>query len=117
GVTPRPDAGHDPAAQEPGSGAAGAARAGTGPGAAIVGVLPGLLLTALIATAGFLLAETRWVKESLHVSALLLVILLGIAWKSLAPVPRAALPGIRLAQRPVLRWAVAGLGFRLSLAA
>jgi uncharacterized integral membrane protein (TIGR00698 family) len=73
------------------------------------------LLTAVLATAGFLLAETRWVKDSLHVSALLLVILLGIAWKSLAPVPDAALAGIRLAQRPVLRWAVAGLGFRLSL--
>ena len=54
-------------------------------------------------------------KNALHVSPLLLVILLGIGWKSLAPVPGAALTGIRTAQRPVLRWAVAGLGFRLSL--
>jgi uncharacterized integral membrane protein (TIGR00698 family) len=30
-------------------------------------------------------------------------------------VPAAADPGIRVAQRPVLRWAVAGLGFRLGL--
>jgi uncharacterized integral membrane protein (TIGR00698 family) len=30
-------------------------------------------------------------------------------------VPERANPGIRFAQRPVLRWAVAGLGFRLSL--
>jgi uncharacterized integral membrane protein (TIGR00698 family) len=52
----------------------------------------------------------------LHVSALLLVILLGMAWKSLAPVPAITTPGIRMAQRPVLRWAVAGLGFRLSIA-
>jgi uncharacterized integral membrane protein (TIGR00698 family) len=83
--------------------------------ARLASILPGLLLAALLATAGFLIAEWRWVKDSLHVSALLIVILLGIAWKSLAPVPAAAEPGIRLAQRPVLRWAVAGLGFRLSL--
>ena len=61
------------------------------------------------------LADVPWVRSHTHVSALLLVILLGMAWKSLAPVPEAALPGIRVAQRPVLRWAVAGLGFRLSL--
>ena len=78
-------------------------------------LLPGLLLCALLATAGFALAEVAWVKNTLHVSALLLVILLGIAWKSLRPVPRTTLSGIRMAQRPVLRWAVAGLGFRLSI--
>ncbi len=61
------------------------------------------------------LADVPWVRSHTHLSALLLVILLGMAWKSLAPVPEAALPGIRIAQRPVLRWAVAGLGFRLSL--
>jgi uncharacterized integral membrane protein (TIGR00698 family) len=77
--------------------------------------LPGLVLAALLATAGFALAELPWVKGTLHVSALLLVILLGIAWKSLAPLPAATLPGIALAQRPLLRWAVAGLGFRLSV--
>jgi uncharacterized membrane protein YadS len=44
------------------------------------------------------------------------VILLGIAWRALLPPPAALLPGIRMAQRPVLRWAVAGLGFRLSIA-
>jgi uncharacterized integral membrane protein (TIGR00698 family) len=77
--------------------------------------LPGLSLAALLATAGFALAELPWVKGTLHVSALLLVILLGIAWKSLAPLPAMALPGIALAQRPILRWAVAGLGFRLSV--
>ena len=77
--------------------------------------LPGLLLCALLASAGFVLAEAGWVRNTLNVSPLLLVILLGIAWKSLAPVPGVALPGIRMAQRPVLRWAVAGLGFRLSI--
>jgi uncharacterized integral membrane protein (TIGR00698 family) len=78
--------------------------------------LPGLALAALLATAGFALADLPWVRETLHVSALLLVILLGIAWKSLLPLPAVALPGVALAQRPLLRWAVAGLGFRLSIA-
>jgi uncharacterized integral membrane protein (TIGR00698 family) len=84
--------------------------------AAIPGLLPGLLLTVGLATAGFRLAELPWVKDTLHVSALLLVILLGMAWKSMLPEPPAVLPGIRMAQRPILRWAVAGLGFRLSAA-
>jgi uncharacterized integral membrane protein (TIGR00698 family) len=57
----------------------------------------------------------RWVRDGLHWSALLLVILLGMAWRTLAPVPEATLPGIRLAHRRILRWAVAGLGLRLSL--
>ncbi len=78
--------------------------------------LPGLLLTAVLATGGFLLADQPWVKDHLRVSALLLVILLGMLLKSVAPLPAATLPGVRMAQRPVLRWAVAGLGFRLSLA-
>src|SRR5262249_41974640 len=64
---------------------------------------------------GFVIADLPWVKNNLHVSALLLVILLGMAWRTLAPMPAATLPGLRVAQRPVLRWAVAGLGFRLSL--
>ena len=81
--------------------------------------LPGAVTTCVacagLATFGFWLAERPWVKDTLHLSALLLVILLGMAWKSLLPEPPAVLPGIRLAQRPILRWAVAGLGFRLSL--
>src|SRR5439155_6601167 len=78
-------------------------------------LLPGLLLTVALATAGFWLADLAWVKSTLHVSALLLVILIGMVWKSVLPEPPAVIPGIRLAQRPILRWAVAGLGLRLSL--
>jgi uncharacterized integral membrane protein (TIGR00698 family) len=78
-------------------------------------LLPGLLLCAALATAGFWLADLPWVKSTLHVSALLLVILLGMAWKSLLPEPEAVRPGLSLAQRPILRWAVAGLGFRLGV--
>jgi len=81
----------------------------------VLPLLPGLLLSALLAALAVWLADVPWVRSHTHVSALLLVILLGMAWKSLAPVPETALAGIRFAQRPVLRWAVAGLGFRLSL--
>src|SRR5205085_504603 len=80
-----------------------------------VEVLPGLLLCVALAAAAILLAKWTWVKETLRVSELLLVVALGIAWASCLPVPASAAAGLRLAQRPVLRWAVAGLGFRLSL--
>ena len=80
------------------------------------GLLPGLVVAALLATAALLLADLPWIQHTLHWSALLIVILLGIAWKSLVPIPHAAEPGIRMAQRPILRWAVAGLGFRLGVA-
>jgi len=78
-------------------------------------VLPGLAGCVVLAAAALGLAEFPAIKGTLHLSALLLVILLGMAWKSLVQVPDALLPGIRMAQRPVLRWAVAGLGFRLSI--
>jgi uncharacterized integral membrane protein (TIGR00698 family) len=77
--------------------------------------LPGLLLSIALATAAFLVAEQPWVKDTLHVSALLLVILVGMLLRSILPMPAWAAPGVRMAQRPLLRWAVAGLGFRLSL--
>ena len=77
--------------------------------------LPGLLFAALLASAAFVLADLALVKDTLHLSALLLVILLGMAWRSFAKIPDWALPGVQVAQRPLLRWAVAGLGFRLSL--
>lgn len=77
--------------------------------------LPGIALSAALATAAFLLADTPFVKDTLHVSALLLVILLGMALRSVFAMPAWAAPGVRVAQRPILRWAVAGLGFRLSL--
>lgn len=82
---------------------------------ALAEAFPGLLFAALLASAAFVLADLPPVRDTLHVSALLLVILLGMLWRSLAPVPAWAEPGVRVAQRPVLRWAVAGLGFRLSL--
>src|SRR5439155_14619917 len=69
-------------------------------------LIPGLLLAALLGAAALWLADLPWIRDHLHWSALLLVILLGMAWKTLAPVPAATQPGVRFAQRPVLRWAV-----------
>src|SRR6185503_13041641 len=63
--------------------------------------------------AAIALADLPWVKDHLHVSALLLVILLGMALASTAGLPAAAKPGVALAQRTLLRWGVAALGFRL----
>ena len=81
-------------------------------------LLPGLLACLALAAGAVALeswlAGIRWGARDLHLSPLLLVILLGMAWSSLARPAPILLPGIQLAQRPVLRWAVAGLGFRLS---
>jgi uncharacterized integral membrane protein (TIGR00698 family) len=85
------------------------------PASAFARFAPGLLLAVALAAAGILIAGLPAVRDTLHVSALLLVILLGMLWRSLAPVPAAAESGLRIVQRPILRWAVAGLGFRLSL--
>lgn len=86
------------------------------PGASpLAEALPGILLSAALATAAFWLADLSFVKDTLRVSALLLVILLGMALRSVFAMPAWAVPGVRFAQRPILRWAVAGLGFRLSM--
>lgn len=76
---------------------------------------PGLVVASLLATVAIMLGDTPTFRDTLHLGPLLLVILLGMAWGSFMRLPEWALPGIRVAQRPVLRWAVAGLGFRLSL--
>lgn len=76
---------------------------------------PGLAVSAMLATAALMLAETPLFRDTLHLSALLLVILAGMALTSFVRLPEWTLPGVRVAQRPVLRWAVAGLGFKLSL--
>lgn len=103
------------AAAPPDAGPSAVPAAPASPAQTLVNLLPGLLLTVVLATGGFWLADLPWVKNTLHVSALLLVILLGMVWKSVLPEPPAVLPGVRMAQRPILRWAVAGLGFRLSV--
>ena len=85
------------------------------PAAALRIAFPGLVVSAMLATIAFLLADQPLFKDTLRLSALLLVILVGMALRTIMHVPDWAAPGVRVAQRPVLRWAVAGLGFRLSL--
>ena len=77
--------------------------------------LPGMLLTAALGTAAMWLGGLPVFRDTLHWGPLLLVILLGMAWRTVAPLPQWALAGVAVAQRPLLRWAVAGLGFRLGL--
>lgn len=83
--------------------------------APVMALLPGLALCAALAAAAMWLADQPYVKQRLHFSALLIVVLIGMLVRSLAHTPAMLQPGIRMAQRPVLRWAVAGLGFRLSV--
>ena len=44
-----------------------------------------------------------------------MVILLGMAIRTTIPIRQSLIPGIVFCQKPLLRWAVAGLGFKLSL--
>lgn len=76
--------------------------------------LPGLGLCAALAVAAMFLAEAPFMKESVRFSALLIVILLGIIVASIVKLPKEWIEGVKVAQKPVLRLAVAGLGLRLS---
>lgn len=74
--------------------------------------LPGLLATVALAAAAYGL---KLALPSVPVSPLLTVILLGMVVAATVRLPESWTPGLRLAQRPILRWGVAGLGFKLSL--
>lgn len=76
---------------------------------------PGLLVCAALAGVGMALAAWPPISQNLRLSALLLAILLGMAVASLVKIPEGWVAGIKFAQKPLLRAAVAGLGFRLSL--
>lgn len=78
--------------------------------------LPGLAVCMALAGAAMALAETPFFKGTLRWSPLLIVIILGMIVASAVKLPALCQPGLKLAQKPVLRWAVAGLGLRLSLA-
>lgn len=77
--------------------------------------LAGLTVCVALALFAGWLAELEFVKETLRLSALLIVILLGMAIGSAVSLPSLFDAGIKVAQKPVLRWAVAGLGLRLTL--
>lgn len=79
------------------------------------GAVPGLALCCALAGVSVWLQKLPWVETNLRVSALLIVVLLGILLASTLRLPSLCGEGIVFAQKPVLRWAVAGLGFKLSL--
>jgi uncharacterized integral membrane protein (TIGR00698 family) len=79
--------------------------------------IPGLLLAIAISALAIRLSNIPYVKDTLHLGALLLVILIGILWRNILPPPAWAMPGISLAQKPILRLGVALLGFKLSIGA
>lgn len=86
------------------------------PRAAILSLAPGLGICLVLATASMLAAESSFVKDRLHLGALLLVILFGMACRTIIRLPESLRSGIDMAQKPLLRLAVAGLGFKLSIA-
>ncbi|MDG1500671.1 MAG: putative sulfate exporter family transporter [Planctomycetota bacterium] len=77
--------------------------------------VPGVLVATALAAVALQLAALPLFKEQLHFGALLLVILLGMLWRLVLPLPTWAIPGIEMAKKPILRWAVAGLGLRLTI--
>ncbi len=81
----------------------------------IIEAAPGLAVCIALAALAMWLDKVPFVHDTLRFSALLVVILLGILFASVFRLPDSLKPGIRVAQRPVLRWAVAGLGLRLIL--
>ncbi|MCP4092838.1 MAG: putative sulfate exporter family transporter [Planctomycetes bacterium] len=78
-------------------------------------LLPGILLATLLAWLAKTLAATPLFHDRLHMGGLLLVILLGMLLRLLMPPPQWVLPGLEVSRKPILRWAVAALGLRLSL--
>lgn len=75
-------------------------------------LIPGLIVATLLAALAYA-PKALW--PHLPISPLLTVILLGMAIASVFQLPKSWHPGLKLAQRPILRWGVAGLGFKLSL--
>jgi uncharacterized integral membrane protein (TIGR00698 family) len=80
-----------------------------------VGNLPGLLLCAALGSLAFYLGTLELFDKTLHLGALLLVILMGMAIGSAVRLPAFLNPGISTAQRPIMRLGVALLGFKLVL--
>jgi uncharacterized integral membrane protein (TIGR00698 family) len=69
--------------------------------APVLPLVPGLLVALVFAWAAIELAALPFFRDQLHFGALLLVILLGMTWRALLPVPGWALPGIETAKKPI----------------
>ena len=83
------------------------------PAAAVVAILPGLLLTAAIAAAAFAL---RRIPGVAILSPLILSILLGMALHNIVGTPAIAKAGVTFSLRRVLRFAIILLGLQLTAA-
>lgn len=77
--------------------------------------LPGLLLCTLLAACAIVPFYFKPIEQAVKVSPLLLVIVFGMVLRAVWQLPEVFQPGIGLAQKAVLRWAVGGLGLKLSL--
>ena len=81
-------------------------------GRAILAVLPGLLLAAVVAISGYLL---RSLPGMTTFSPMILAILLGTAFHNLVGTPAIARPGVTFSQRRLLRIAIILLGLQLTI--
>lgn len=75
-------------------------------------ILPGLLLTGIIAAAAFTLRHTPGLSIF---SPMILAVVIGILFSNLIGAPAHTKPGIAFSQRPLLRFAIILLGFQLSV--
>src|ERR1019366_4629112 len=76
-------------------------------GGAILAILPGLLLAAVVAISGYLLRSLPGMSTF---SPMILAILLGTAFHNLVGTPAIARPGVTFSQRRLLRIAIILLG-------
>jgi uncharacterized integral membrane protein (TIGR00698 family) len=81
-------------------------------GETIVDYAPGVLLSAAVAVAAFLVAP--WVAKALPIPAMVLALVIGIALNPLSTLSQFK-PGMAFCVRTLLRWAVALLGLRVAL--
>lgn len=82
------------------------------PIAALSSLVPGLLLTSVIAGLGFVLRE--WIGL-VALSPLILALVLGIAFHNLVGTPARARAGVAFSLRRILRFAIVLLGLQLTL--
>lgn len=80
--------------------------------ATITELMPGIVLSAIVAAAGYLAAP--YVARVLPIPAMVIALVVGIALNPIAARP-AMQPGMAFCVRTVLRWAVALLGLRIGL--
>jgi len=80
--------------------------------ATIADLMPGIVLSAIVAAAGYLAAP--YVAKALPIPAMVLALAIGIALNPLAIKPSVQ-PGMTFCVRTLLRWAVALLGLRVAL--